>query len=293
MGISTSIGFYDFLNYLTIGAILSFIFVPWLPESTEELVLWAMPCFVVGLIFHKVVENTIGSFTRNNNELILLSFKDKAKYSNKKIEEPVSIRKNYYHAYYSLSENNQLGNIPELESFSSFFQDMYFVVLIYIIASSFLLVYSLGTQAISIINVDFTLCIIYGIICTICFLLATVFVFYIPWKKLGTKYSDCAKYTFYFLAGSFLILAAYAGLALSGQSLTVPDKMPSYNELYETFVSNIHPPLIRAGERMVIPLQFLSIFLLPLFLFLRYYTEKKIFGLVWEGYIIMHLNKKI
>lgn len=104
-----------------------------MPQSMEALALWAILCFVAGLIFHKVVECSIGTNTRNNKNLIISAFRDKAKYSDKKIKEPIAIRREYYRAYYSLSEKGQLGNIPVLEALSSFFQDIFFVVLLYVI----------------------------------------------------------------------------------------------------------------------------------------------------------------
>ena len=64
-----------------------------------------------------------------------------------------------------------------------------------------------------------------------------------------------------------------------------------YQQIQETFTTNFHPALILANKSITTPL-LLSLPLLPLFLLLRNSTEKKIFTLVWEGYIFMCLNKK-
>lgn len=280
MNISTSIGIYDFLNYLVIGAILSFIFVPWIPQNATTLVLWAIPCFIVGLIFHKVIESLIGKYTRNNKKLILSAFRKEAQYCDKKINESNSIEKEYYRAYYSLLEKNLLGKIPELEAISSFFQDLFFIVLIY---TSFLLFRSIYYR-------DFEWyficdCIIYLI--SLCFLVAK---FPIPWEKQLDyirekwlyKYPNCTKCIFYFVMILFFISSTYFGFTLYDQL---------YQQIQETFTTNFHPALILANKSITTQL-LLSLPLLLLFLFLRNSTEKKIFTLVWEGYIFMCLNKK-
>lgn len=292
MNISTSIGIYDFLNYLVIGAILSFIFIPWIPQNAATLVLWAIPCFIAGLIFHKVIESSIGKYTRNNKELILSTFRKEAQYCDKKINEPILIEKEYYRAYYSLLEKNLLGNIPELEAISSFFQDLFFIVLIYTITSSFLSLYSICNNCVSQTNIDFSLCVIYGILCTLCFLLATFLLYYIPYKKLPYRYSNCVKYIVCFSVILCIIFAAYAGAAIFNQPIHITDKISLYKKIHEIFITNFHPALILASNSITIPLDFLSLPLLPLFLLLRCITEKKIFTLVWEGYIFMCLNKK-
>ena len=280
MNISTSIGIYDFLNYLVIGAILSFIFVPWIPQNATTLVLWAIPCFIVGLIFHKVIESLIGKYTRNNKKLILSAFRKEAQYCDKKINESNSIEKEYYRAYYSLLEKNLLGKIPELEAISSFFQDLFFIVLIY---TSFLLFRSNYRDFEWYFICD---CIIYLI--SLCFLVAK---FPIPWgkkldhlwKKCFSKYPNCTKCIFYFVMILFFIFITYIGFILYTQL---------YQQILENFTTNFHPASLLASESTTTTLGFLSSLLLPLFLLLRCITEKKIFTLVWEGYIFMCLNKK-
>lgn len=282
MNISTSIGIYDFLNYLVIGAILSFIFVPWIPQNATTLVLWAIPCFIVGLIFHKVIESLIGKYTRNNKKLILSAFRKEAQYCDKKINEPILIEKEYYRAYYSLLEKNLLGNIPRLEAISSFFQDLFFIVLFY---TSFLLYHSIYYKGFSLYIIYN--CIVYGIPYILCFLLTK---FSIPrgkWLdhlrgKWFCKYPNCTKYEFYSVVILFFISSTYFGFTLYDQL---------YQQIQETFTTNFHPALILANESITTQL-LLSLPLLLLFLFLRNSTEKKIFTLVWEGYIFMCLNKK-
>ena len=280
MNISTSIGIYDFLNYLVIGAILSFIFVPWIPQNATTLVLWAIPCFIVGLIFHKVIESLIGKYTRNNKKLILSAFRKEAQYCDKKINEPILIEKEYYRAYYSLLEKNLLGNIPRLEAISSFFQDLFFIVLFY---TSFLLYHS-------ICNKDFNWyficdCIIYLI--SLCFLVAKFPISWGKWldhlwEKCFSKYLNRTKCVSHFVM-ILLFIFTTIGFILFAQSP---------QQILENFITNFHPALILAIDSITIPLDFLSLPLLPLFLFLRNSTEKKIFTLVWEGYIFMCLNKK-
>lgn len=283
MNISTSIGIYDFLNYLVIGAILSFIFVPWIPQNATTLVLWAIPCFIVGLIFHKVIESLIGKYTRNNKKLILSAFRKEAQYCDKKINEPILIEKEYYRAYYSLLEKNLLGKIPELEAISSFFQDLFFIVLFY---TSFLLYHSICNKNLG--WYIFYNCIVYGIPYILYVLLAK---YSIPWEKQLDyirekwlyKYPNCTKCIFYFVMILFFIFITYIGFILYTQL---------YQQILENFTTNFHPASLLASESTTTTLGFLSSLLLPLFLLLRCITEKKIFTLVWEGYIFMCLNKK-
>lgn len=277
MNISTSIGIYDFLNYLVIGAILSFIFIPWIPQNAATLVLWAIPCFIVGLIFHKVIESLIGKYTRNNKELILSTFRKEAQYCDKKINESNSIEKEYYRAYYSLLEKNLLGKIPELEAISSFFQDLFFIVLIY---TSFLLFHSIYYKGFDWYFIcDF---VIYVIFYILCFRLAEFLNYPILQKIWPCKYPNCTKCRFYLVMILFFIFSTSVGFTLYDQL---------YQQIQETFTTNFHPALILANKSITTPL-LLSLPLLPLFLLLRNSTEKKIFTLVWEGYIFMCLNKK-
>jgi hypothetical protein len=296
MGISTSIGFYDFLNYLTIGAILSFIFVPWLPKSTEELALWAMPCFVVGLIFHKVVENSIGNYTRNNKDLIEEAYKDKISYCDFKIYKPCDMEKEYYRAYYCLLSNKELGNIPILEAMSSFFQDLFCVITLYVSVTFLYWVY-ICFNIKPVVVIDWSVFVYYGIATTFIFLMIIFIVYSVPWQKMTKVYSELVRYVSYIAIILLLVLMAIAGtisikyISLNINSITFHLCSYCCNVCYTDV--NIASNMIILPLKYTLPMLGFSLVLLLLLPILRYFTEKKIFGLVWEGYIFMHLNKKI
>lgn len=285
MGISTSLGIYDFLNYLTIGAILSFIFVPWVPQSAEALALWAIPCFVAGLIFHKVVENTIGKYTRNNEKLILSAFRDEAKYSDKKIKEPNFIRREYYRAYYSLSESGQLGNIPVLEALSSFFQDIFVVVFLYlIIGISRLDIYSKNP-----ISNDYWRYITIGGIITMamwCIVFLVYFHSWIKWFRNKHKVGHCI---FNLLILASIVFIVKTCISIGSESENIWSKFVIYNSGCISASANTFGLLSLFNSIHIVIIVYILLSIIP---FLRVFTEIQISSLVWEGYIFLHLNKK-
>lgn len=295
MGISTSIGIYDLLNYLTIGAILSFIFVPWLPQSTEKLALWAMPCFVVGLIFHKVVENSIGNYTRNNKNLIEEAYKDKISYCDFKIDKPWDMEKEYYRAYYCLLSNKELGNIPMLEAISSFFQDLFFVITLFV-SSTFTNWVYICFNIKPVVVIDWSVFVYYGIVTTFIFLMIIFIVYRVLWQKMTKVYSELVRYVYYITIILLLVLMAIAGATSIKYILlninSIPFHLCSYcgNVCYTDV--NIASNMIMLPLQYALPMLGFSLVLFLLLPILRYFTEKKIFSLVWEGYFFMHLNKK-
>lgn len=297
MGISTSLGIYDFLNYLTIGAILSFIFVPWLPKSTEELALWAIPCFIVGLIFHKVVENSIGNYTRNNIDLIEEAYNDKISYCDFNIDKPCDTEKEYYRAYYCLLSNEELGNIPMLEAISSFFQDLLCVITLYVSTTLIYWTYIYCCTNIKpFVVIDWSVFVYYGITAVFAFLLIIFMVYYVPWQKMTKVYCGLVRRIFYISSICLFVLMAFAGTAiclfipLNTNSIAIHYCQCCCNVCYTDV--NIARNMMMLPVKYALPMLGISLVLLLLLPILRYFTEKKIFGLVWEGYIFMHLNNK-
>lgn len=288
MGISTSIGLYDFLNYLTIGAILSFIFVPWIPQSAEELALWAIPCFVVGLIFHKVVENSIGRYTRNNKKLILSAFRETAKYSDKKSKEPIAIRREYYRAYYSLSERGQLGNISVLEAISSFFQDIFVIILLYVIIG--IISNILRTDSNYQIPNYYWRYITIGGIITMAMWCIVSLVYFHPWIKWFRNKHKVGQYIFNLLILISIVFIVKTCISIGAESKNICAKFVIYNCGCISTSENTFGLLSLFKSTHIAILVYILLSIIP---FLRVFTEMQIFRLVWEGYIFLHLNKKI
>lgn len=297
MNVSTSLGIYDFLNYLVIGVIISLVFVPCIPQNAGHLFVWGVVCLVAGLVFHKAIEDSIGKQTRNNPDLIKLAFEDKANYSDIKLDKPILMEKEYYRAYYYLQEKGQLNNIPELEAISSFFQDLFLVVLLYLVISvgkSFILI---CTRVCEGSLHDCTSCVMtYGILCTFAILVIVFIIYCVPWRKLGKEYSNFAKITFYIICILLFAVAATAGACYFGFCTLNGQECPCKEclQCWQSFITTIQQAkcLIMLPPKFSIPFQLAAILLLPLLLFLRYFTEMKIFKLVWEGYIFLNYNKQ-
>lgn len=296
MNVSTSLGIYDFLNYLVIGVLISLAFVPCIPQSAGLLFVWGVVCLVVGLLFHKFIENSIGKYTRNDTYLIGLAFEDKANYSDIKLDKLVLIEKEYYRAYYYLQEKGQLKNIPELEAISSFFQDLFVVILLYLFTSvvkSLVLVCAKDCGC----SILYSSCIIAsGILCTFAFFIIIFIIYSVPWAKLGGKYLKLAKCTFCIAGILLFTIIAIAGICTysSCTDICQNNLCKADWSCSQGFIAAIKQAkcLIMLPVKFSIPFQLAAILLLPLSLFLRYFTEMKIIKLVWEGYIFLNYNKQ-
>lgn len=285
MNVSASLGIYDFLNFLIIGAVLSLIFVPWVPYSTEELALWTIPCFIVGLVFHKIVENSIGRLTRNNNELIRIAFEEKAEFCDIdiKTESPNWIEKEYYRAYYYLMEKNKLGCVPLLEAQSSFLQNLTVALSLYE-AFSILAYFCCDLDSKSeCFTIHFHF--VYDIVVAFSFLSIIFVIYCIPWNKMDSKYCKYIRSIY-----CFLTLTLFLQMAIMGkQCMKAGCDTSWFNSMMEKLGS---VSLILFPLDICMPIQFAVLVFLLLLPPLRFITEKKIYGLVWEGYIFLNLNKE-
>lgn len=281
MNVSASLGIYDFLNFLIIGAVLSLIFVPWVPYSTEELALWTIPCFIVGLVFHKIVENSIGKLTRNNNELIKIAFEEKAKFCDIdiKTESPNWIEKEYYRAYYYLMEKDKLGCVPLLEAQSSFLQNL-------TVALSLYEAFSISSYFYNHLDSKcFTIHFVYDIVVVFSFLSIIFVIYCIPWNKMDSKYCKYIRWIYFFLVMLFFFLMANIGT----QYLKTDCDTSWFKSMMEKLGSD---SLILFPLDVCMSIQFAVLIFLLLLPPLRFITEKKIYGLVWEGYIFLNVNKE-
>ena len=115
MNTSTTIGLYDFLNMVVMGFLILFP----VTSSHNEIRFFVL-CFITGLIYHKLMENTFGVCLRNKDGMISQAYKS---VNNKEYNE-CSSKENYYKAYYFLMEKRQLGSIPILEAQAAFLRNI-------------------------------------------------------------------------------------------------------------------------------------------------------------------------
>ena len=128
MNTSITIGLYDFLNMVVMGFL---ILLPVVNFPTDAVFLvWFIPCFIVGLIYHKLMENTFGVCLRNKDGMISQAYK-----SVNKIKDDNFSSKNYYKAYYFLMEKRLLGSIPILEAQAAFLRNILPILFVYGILS--------------------------------------------------------------------------------------------------------------------------------------------------------------
>ncbi len=124
MNTSITIGLYDFLNMVVMGFL---ILHPVVNFPTDAVSLsWFVPCYIVGLIYHKLMENTFGVCLRNKDGMISQAYK-----SVNKIKDDNFSSKNYYKAYYFLMEKRLLGYIPILEAQAAFLRNLLLVPIYY------------------------------------------------------------------------------------------------------------------------------------------------------------------
>ena len=138
--------FYDSLNKLLIGFL---ILLPLLGNcqyfACNELAFLAIACWLVGIFFWAIrayilspVLNKIPCLSRNNIRQIKYTYikvsKDKKrKYTFNDIEKDTIEYNDYLAMYYSVQRQGLLGNIPVLESLSSFFLNFILVLIYWII----------------------------------------------------------------------------------------------------------------------------------------------------------------
>lgn len=107
--------------------------------------------FIVGLVFHKIVEcytqnsymkcsrkyllKLLSLFTRNNLQIIEV-VQDELEKDIPQAGNQIANLKDYYDAYYELWTKNRLGVVTTIEAYSAFIKDLFFALLIAIILMS-------------------------------------------------------------------------------------------------------------------------------------------------------------
>ena len=250
MNASTTIGLYDFLNMVVMGFLLLFPVVTFPTDAV--FLIWLIPCFIVGLIYHKLMENTLGVCMRNKKCMISNAYES----VNGKENKEKSSKENYYKAYYFLIKKGLLGNIPILEAQAAFMRNLLQILIIYGILA---LVGVYSPIKIELIN-DFscvTLILYLAILCIV------FLIYYFDWNL---QLSETCKS---FLAFSLLIII----------SVFVAILIFPYNSDSSPTTSPIKDGTIHTRKYIALTI----LFFITIIPFLWYKTQMKIHELVWEG----------
>lgn len=121
---------YDSLSMVATGYLLLLLFVPEL-DLSEKTVLVFIACYVVGLVYHKIMERLLKSL---RNPMCLL------KKSYQKVDKEFDIKdtiapseKDYYGAYYLLMKRQCLNSIPVLEGQEAFVRNIIPILVVYVL----------------------------------------------------------------------------------------------------------------------------------------------------------------
>lgn len=129
---SISVGFYDSLNILSIGGLILFLITPKIPTN-ENIFFFVIGAFLIGIIYHQLMECSIAKFIRNCPLIRKSAFQAVEKVLNEH-PMPDSSEKSYLYAYYLVAKNNCLMNIPVLEAHIAFIWNIWIVLLFYLVA---------------------------------------------------------------------------------------------------------------------------------------------------------------
>jgi len=148
MNAISKLSLYDVLSMIIPGFLLLMLFPICSNYPMENLCtnvyvgfLLFIVCYVVGLIYHKVIEKLFSFFNFRNNPNHIKKMRDKV-YSDyqkqgSKIKKEDSTEnfqmREYYNAYYQLMKNNMLNNIPTLEAQVAFLRNILPITIIYVI----------------------------------------------------------------------------------------------------------------------------------------------------------------
>jgi hypothetical protein len=105
--------------------------------KTFDIIVLLAAIYLVGLLYHRIVEMIFNSCLRNNPDKIRSEaerFYEKYREDGGKASENPSSLHEYYKAYYLVMKNGCLGNVPILETQVAFIRNMLPVMLLYIIA---------------------------------------------------------------------------------------------------------------------------------------------------------------
>ena len=272
MQVPTSFNTYEFFCFLVIGFL---ILMPFIDITQDSLLyLWFIPCYITGLVYHKLMENTLGTCLRNKKHCIAYALKQ---VGYKNMINTSTLLHSYYKAYYFLSSRNQLGNIPSLEAQLAFMRNLFPILLFYLF--------------LSIIPNEIVFCKptflpnIFFISCLIAIFLIISVILLIYFWDWGVKRKDCYKI---FLCIAMLCVVFFVSCICFHKFSDVT-----------TVVKEITDPSCCCCKKMIVYevmkgvrefkicvcLTLLLVTIIMPFLYIK--TQIKIHYLVWEGYFYL------
>lgn len=177
----SKLSLYDVLTTILTGYILCIAVRHGLPSNvlpTELLtVVTTIPrkiavAFIVGLVFHKIVEcYTQNSYTKcsckcflkftslftRNNFQIIKAVQDELGKDIPQAGDQINKLKDYYDAYYDLWAKNKLGIVTTIEAYSAFIKDLFFALLIAIVLMSAKIGWILSLSSLFVVIVVFSI----------------------------------------------------------------------------------------------------------------------------------------
>ena len=108
------------------GALIMMLLEP-VPEKGSSLIIWSILCYLVGLIYHCIIEYLWNKLYFRNNKKSIADAKKRFEEGNK--ENP----QDYYKAYYYDLNRQVLGNIFALEAQVAFIRNVIPLMIIYFI----------------------------------------------------------------------------------------------------------------------------------------------------------------
>lgn len=129
---SISVGLYDSLNIFSIGGLILFLITKKIPTN-ENIFFFVIGAFLIGLIYHQLLESTLGKILRNCRYIQERSY---AKVSQMNGCEPMphNTKRSYIEAYYIVAQNNCLMNITILEAHIAFIRNIWIILFFYMTA---------------------------------------------------------------------------------------------------------------------------------------------------------------
>lgn len=120
---------YDFLSMVVSGFLILLLFTP-MKGLSEESILFFIACYIIGMIYHKIMEQLFAPF-RNRKCFLKKGYDQMDKKFSIREKIPFS-EKEYVQGYYILMEKQCLNSIPVLEAQEAFTRNILPLLLIYI-----------------------------------------------------------------------------------------------------------------------------------------------------------------
>ncbi len=177
----SKLSLYDILTTVLIGYIfcisvkhglLSNVFPPELLTVVATIPRKIAVAFIVGLVFHKIVEcytqksytkcssrcflKLTSLFTRNNFQIIKAVQEELGK-DIPQAGNRITVLKDYYDAYYELWTKDKLGVVTTIEAYSAFIKDLFFAIVVANILMSAKLGWILSLSSLIVVIVVFSI----------------------------------------------------------------------------------------------------------------------------------------